>query len=204
MKRLRLFLWVLVGIAVLAVAALLLIEPRLRPTAPGTLQGSTSTGAPGVGGPFTLTGSDGRPFSSTQLAGSPYVIFFGFTNCPDVCPTTLARLTRLRAGIPGGEEKLPIVFVSVDPERDKPEDVGRYSEVFGTPVIGLTGTPAAIDQVKRQFGIYSQKVPADGGGYTVDHTASVLLMDGQGRFVSTISPGESDSVALQKMQRLVA
>lgn len=204
MKRLRLFLWILVGTAALAVLALLLIAPRMRPTAPGSVQSSPSTGATAIGGPFTLTGSDGKPFSSTQLAGSPYVIFFGFTHCPDVCPTTLARLTRLRSQIAGGEEKLPILFVSVDPERDTPEDVGRYSELFGTPVIGLTGTPAGIERVKRQFGVYSRKAPTSDGDYTVDHTASVFLMDGRGRFVSTISPGESDEVALQKLQRLVA
>lgn len=198
MRRLRLFLWVLVALAGVALGAALLLAPRTEPTAPALAE------RPAIGGPFTLTGSDGRPFTSTQLAGSPYVIFFGFTHCPDVCPTTLARLTKLRSQIAQGEEKLPIVFVSVDPERDKPEDVGRYSELFGTPVIGLTGTAAGIEQVKKQFGIYSQKVPSEGGGYTVDHTASVLLMDRQGKLVATISPGESDEVALQKLQRLVA
>lgn len=198
MRRLRLALWLLVGLAAAGFAAALLLQREAGPTA------AEPTGAPTIGGPFTLTGSDGTPFSSTRLSGSPYVIFFGFTHCPHICPTTLARLTKLRGQIPDGERKLPILFVSVDPERDKPQDVGRYSELFGTPVIGLTGTPAAIEQVKKQFGVYSRKVPSSDGNYSVDHTTSVFLMDGQGRFVATISPAEEDAVALQKLQRLTA
>jgi protein SCO1/2 len=196
MKRLRIVLWVLAGIAAVALGLILTLH-RDEPQA-------VSLGAPAIGGPFTLTGSDGKPFSSSRLSGSPYLIFFGFTHCPDVCPTTLARLTRLRAQLPDGERKLPILFVSVDPERDGPQEVGRYSALFGTPVIGLTGSPAAIDRVKKQFGVFSEKVAGEGGDYSVDHSASVFLMDRQGKFLATISPEEGDAVALQKLRRLVA
>ena len=196
MKRLRIILWVLVGIAAIALGLTL----ALRREQPQLINADM----PAIGGPFTLTGSDGKPFSSTQIAGKPYLIFFGFTHCPDVCPTTLARLAKLRAQVPGGESKLPILFVSVDPERDTPREVGRYSQLFGTPVIGLTGSPAAVEKVKKQFGVFSQKVPSEGREYSVDHTASVFLMDGQGRFVATISPEEGDEVALQKLRRLIA
>ena len=156
------------------------------------------------GGPFTLTGVDGQPFSSSDLAGRPYAIFFGFTHCPDVCPTTLARLVRLRTQLAKGQEPFRIVFVTVDPERDGPKELASYVSLFGAPVVGLTGTPSQIVQVKKQFGIFSEKVPDGSGGYTVDHTATVLLFDRDGKFVSTISPEEGDAVAIEKLKRIAA
>jgi protein SCO1/2 len=157
-----------------------------------------------IGGPFTLIGTDGKPFSSTALAGKPYGIFFGFTHCPDVCPTTLARMVKLRNEMGDGDRPFAIVFVTVDPERDGPAEVGKYAELFNSPVIGLTGTPAQIGQAKKQFGIYSRKVPDEDGGYSVDHTAIVLLFDRNGRFTGTIAPEESDDTALAKLKRITA
>ena len=156
-----------------------------------------------MGGPFTLTGSDGKPFSSTSLAGKPYVIFFGFTQCPDVCPLTLGRMVKLRKQMQAGDRPFEILFVSVDPERDGPAEVGKYAELFDSPITGLTGSPAQIDQVKKQFGIFSQKVPGQDGNYSVDHTATVLLFDRQGKFVATIAPEEGDGPALEKLKRMV-
>ena len=103
-----------------------------------------------------------KPFASTRLAGKPFAIFFGFTHCPDVCPTTLARLTRLRRALGQGDEAFQIVFVSVDPERDGPAEVGAYAKLFDTPVIGLTGTPAQVDQVKKQYAVYSAQGAGQG------------------------------------------
>lgn len=191
-KRLRVALWILVAIA--AVGGILL---ALRPPSPADRETSLAT----IGGPFTLTGSDGRPFQSSRLNGKPAAIFFGFTHCPDVCPTTLARLVKLRRQI-GGDEAMSILFISVDPERDGPAEVGSYASLFGAPVTGLTGKPDDIERVKKQFGVFSQKVDQPGGEYSVDHTASVFLMDRDGHFVATLSPEESDAVALQKLQRL--
>ncbi len=157
-----------------------------------------------LGGPFTLTGADGRTFSSAVLAGRPYAIFFGFTHCPDVCPTTLARMAKLRRQLGAGSEPFKLVFVSVDPERDGPAELRNYLSLFRTPIIGLTGTQARIDHAKRQFGIFSQKVPDGSGGFTVDHSAGVLLFDREGKFTSTIVAEESDRVALEKLQRIAA
>ncbi|RST31828.1 SCO family protein [Sphingomonas ginkgonis] len=197
MKRLRILLWALVAVAA-AGAAFLATRPKAPPTTAPPMVTSTS-----FGGPFTLTGADGQPFPSSRLNGKPYAIFFGFTHCPDVCPTTLARLTRLRKAIGTGDEPFRIVFVSVDPERDTPAEVGRYAGLFGTPVIGLTGTPASVERVKKLFGIYSQKV-GSGPDYSVDHTATVLLFDRAGGFAGTISPDEPEASALGKLKRLVA
>lgn len=193
LAKLRLLLWLVVGLA--ALGAIALIWRQSEP------QGARSTALGTIGGPFTLTGVDGRPFASSKLNGKPAAIFFGFTHCPDVCPTTLARLTKLRRQLGQGEEAFSIVLISVDPERDTPADLKEYVTLFDTPVIGLTGTTMQIDQVKKQFGAYSRKVE-QAGGYSVEHTASVFLLDRNGQFVATVSPEEGDQVALDKLKRI--
>ena len=193
--RIRILLWLAV-----TVGAMVLVAILLRPAPPPV----ATTEIASFGGPFTLTGSDGQPFSSARLAGRPYAIFFGFTHCPDVCPTTLARLARLRNSLGKGNDAFAIVFVTVDPERDKTADMGRYAGLFGTPIIGLTGSVAEIERVKKSFGIFSKKVSQSGGGYNVDHTATVLLFDREGKFSSTIAIDEGDGVALEKVKALTA
>ena len=198
MRRLRIFLWVLVAVAAIGAGALMLRGGPTRPEVQSTAAKVS------FGGPFTLVGSDGKPFSSQRLAGRPHAMFFGFTHCPDVCPTTLARMVRLRQQLGKGTDAFDIVFVSVDPERDGPADVGKYAELFGEPIIGLTGSPAQVEQVKKQYGIYSAKVPDSSGGYSVDHTATVLLFGRDGKFDSTISPEEGEQPALDKLRRITA
>ena len=198
MRQVRILVWILVVLA-LAGLAFLMLRPPPQPTA-----SQTNVTPSSFGGPFTLVGSNGQPFESSSLAGKPYAIFFGFTHCPDVCPNTLARLVRLRKELGRGEEALNILFVSVDPERDGPEQVATYEEAFGGPVIALTGSAAQIDKVKKQYGIFSQKAPGESGGYSVDHSASVLLFDRNGDFVATLSPDEQDRPALDKLERITA
>lgn len=157
-----------------------------------------------IGGPFTLTAPDGKTVTDKSLAGKPYVIFFGFTRCPDVCPTSLARMARLRKQLGADGMKFAIVFVSVDPGHDKPADLGRYVALFGTPILGLTGTDAQIEQIKKGYGVYSAKVPQPGGDYTIDHSAAIDLMNARGEFTGTIDFQESDASALEKLRHLVA
>ena len=157
-----------------------------------------------VGGPFTLTGADGKRFSSSTLAGKPYVMFFGFTHCPDVCPTTLARLARLRSQ--ADIDALQIVFISVDPQRDTPAALRTYAALFDTPSVMLTGTPDEIAKVTKQHAVYVAKVPSKEApdDYTMDHSAAALLFDKTGAFVATISPEEPDSMAIAKLKRVAA
>ena len=192
----RLALWVLVGLV--AAGLVVVLWKSAEPQQPVITQESMGT----YGGPFTLTASTGKPFSSAELNGKPSAIFFGFTHCPDVCPTTLARLTKLRRELGKGDDALSIVFISVDPERDTPAELDTYMKLYDTPVIGLTGTPSQIEQVKKQFGIYSRKVAQPGGGYSVDHTATVILLDRNGQFTATLSPEEGSQVALDKLRRI--
>lgn len=199
LRTVRLIVWALVGVAILVLAFLL-----LRPGADGSTR--VEPGLPGftLGGPFTLTGADGKPFSSTELAGKPYAMFFGFTNCPDVCPNTLSRLAQYRQQLGKGDDSFRIVFVSVDGERDTPEAVGAYTKLFDTPIIGLTGSPEQVAQVAKQHAIYHAKVPQPDlpGGYTMDHGAAVLLFDRNGKFTSTIAQEEQSEPALDKLRRI--
>lgn len=195
MKAFRIVIWALVAIA--AVAAGALLWHQSRPRQPEAAATNIS-----FGGPFTLVDSEGKPFASSKLAGRPYAIFFGFTHCPDVCPTTLARLVKLRRQL-GSDDAFQIVFVTVDPERDGPREVGNYASLFGSKIIGLTGSAAQIAQVKKDYGIFSEKV-GSGDNYTVDHTATVLLFDKDQNFRSTISPDDSDAAALAKLKLLSA
>ena len=201
LQRIRLVVWALVALAAIGLAVLL-----LRPT--GDQGSQAAPGMPGftLGGPFTLVGSDGQPFSSQKLAGKPYAVFFGFTHCPDVCPNTLARLAQLRQKLGRGEDSFQIVFITVDPERDTPQAVGAYTQLFDTPIIGLTGSPQQIAQVAKQHAIYHAKVPQPDqpDGYTVDHGAAVLLFDRNGKFTSTIAQEEGNDPALDKLRRITA
>jgi protein SCO1 len=196
MMQVRLLLWLLVAIALASTAALLLI----RSARPQPDQGGSSVDS-SFGGPFTLVGSDGKAFSSSKLIGKPYAIYFGFTRCGDVCPTTLSRMVKLRKEI-GGEDAFNLVFVTIDPTYDGPKQVGQYADLFSSPIVGLTGSPANIEKVKKQFGIYAQAVPNAPMGQEMEHSAVVLLFDRSGRFSSTISPDEPDSDALTKLKRL--
>lgn len=166
-----------------------------------------STAALSFGGPFELTRSDGSVLTDKMLAGRPYAIFFGFTRCPDVCPTTLSRLALLRKKLGVDGDKFDIVFVSVDPERDKPADIGAYVELFGTPIIAATGTDAQLAKIRKGFGVYVKKVPLDpakpDGDYTIDHTAGIFLMDAHGRLSSIIDHHEAEATALDKLRMLV-
>ena len=198
LTQVRLMLWGIVALALLGAAALFLL-PRQQ-TAPEATAGPVKAS---FGGPFTLVGADGQAFSSEALAGKPYAIYFGFTRCGDVCPTTLSRLVKLRREV-ASDQAMNIVFVTIDPKNDGPKEVGQYEGLFNAPIIGLTGSQAQIDQVKKQFGIYAQPVPHAAMGKQMEHTATVLLFDRAGQFAGTITPNETDADALSRMKKLTS
>ena len=194
-KRIRTILWLFVALAALAAAGLWLRAEQIAPA-------PVAAAPVAIGAPFTLTASDGSRFASAGMAGTPYAMFFGFTHCPDVCPTTLARLAKLRRQLPRGDTSFAILFVTVDPERDTPAEMARYAAAFATPIVALTGTPAEIASVTKSFGIYAKKVTQPGGSYSMDHSAATLLFDRSGKFVATIAPDEGDAPALAKLKRI--
>ena len=198
----RKLLWVMAVVAALLGGLLYLGLEKSGAEKPA----STAAALP-FGGPFELTRSNGSALTDKMLAGRPYAIFFGFTRCPDVCPTTLSRLAVWRKQLGEAGEKFDIVFVSVDPERDKPADIGAYVELFGTPIIAATGTQAQLAQIRKGFGVYVKKVPLDPvkpkGDYTIGHTAGIFLMDAKGRLSSIIDHHEAEATALDKLRMLV-
>lgn len=139
-----------------------------------------------IGGPFQLTDQSGQTVTDKNLQGKPTLIFFGFTHCPDICPTTLQVLATARQTLAdNGRGSLPrIVLVSVDPERDTPEILGRYVDYFGAGNLGLTGTLEEIRKLTGGLGIYFEKQPGSDDGYGVDHSGAVLLIDPDGGFHS--------------------
>ena len=198
MKQARLLAWLLVALAAIGILVLYLITSERVQTA----ESSAGPVRTSFGGPFTLIGADGKPFSSEALAGKPYALYFGFTRCGDVCPTTLSRIVKLRREA-ANDQSMRIVFITIDPAYDGPKEVGQYASLFNAPIIGLTGSQSQIQQVKRQFGIYAQPVPNAPMGKEMEHTAIVLLFDRNGQFVSTISPDEPDEDARAKIKKLV-
>ena len=151
-------------------------------------------------GEYTLDGTDGTAFTEASLVGRPSAVFFGFTHCPDVCPTTLGDVSAWQEDL-GGAAALQVFFISVDPARDTLDYLAEY--VGWVPgVVGVTGNEGEVDKALQSFKIYAEKVPTD-DGYTVDHAASVLLFDDQGRFVETIRYQEDHEVALEKVRRLL-
>jgi protein SCO1/2 len=188
-------LWVIVALAAIGAAALVLIPKETTPQAP--TPGKTS-----FGGPFTLVDGNGQPFSSEKLSGKPYAMYFGFTRCGDVCPTTLQRLAKLRKKA-GQEDAMNIVFVTIDPEHDGPKEVGQYAQLFNTPIIGLTGSKGQIDEVKKRYGIFAEPAAHPMAGKEMEHTATVLLFDRDGKLAGTITQDESDASALESIKGLI-
>ena len=140
--------------------------------------------ASAVGGPFKLIDQNGRTVTEQDMMGKPFLVFFGFTHCPDVCPTTLFDISEVFRKLGPDAARAAAVFITVDPERDTPEAMKSYLSSFDPHLLGLTGDEAAVDGVIKTYRAYSKKVPNPDGSYTMDHTALVYLMDKDGRFVA--------------------
>lgn len=156
-----------------------------------------------VGGPFTLTSQTGETFDSATLEGQPYVVFFGFSHCPEVCPTTLYELSRDLKALDPESKDLRVLFVTVDPERDTPAFLADYVANFDPRILGLTGTPEQIAATAKRFHVFYERVPTSDGSYTMNHTALAFLMDRKGRFFGTLDYEEGDEVKLEKLRRLL-
>jgi protein SCO1/2 len=156
------------------------------------------------GAPFALVDQKGTQVTEAAFRGHPSVVFFGFTHCPEVCPTTLVEMDSWLKKLGDEGKEIRAYFVSVDPERDTPEIMNTYVSNVSDRVTGITGEPEKVAAMAKSFGIYSRKVPLEGGDYTMDHTASVLLLDRNGGFFGTIAYGENADTAAAKLKRLVA
>lgn len=200
MRAFRLVLWGLVALVVLGMGAFLTLS-YLR----GTDDGGQlySEGVTAVGGSFSLVRADtSQPVTEADFADKPKAIFFGFTYCPDVCPTTLFELSTYLDELGPLADNFHTLMVTVDPERDTPEFLNEYVGAFHDDIIGLTGDRESIDDVVANYRVYARRVELDDGDYTMDHTASIFLMNQQDELIGTIAYQEDPQTALAKLERL--
>ena len=165
----------LLGLCILGTALVLTLSP------------SAQTPASAVGGAFSLIDQTGKPVTEKDVAGRPYLVFFGFTHCPDVCPTTLFQLSEVLKALGDQGRDLRALFITVDPERDTPASLKEYLSSFDPQDHGADGQPEAVDAAVRTFRAFARKVPTKDGDYTMEHSAYVYLMDGRHRLIGTVN-----------------
>ncbi|QEE09506.1 SCO family protein [Bartonella kosoyi] len=164
-----------------------------------------------LGDDFTLTDSNGQTVTQADVRSKPSVIFFGFTMCPEICPTTLMNLDRWLTALGPKADKLGIWFVTVDPERDTPEALHEYLSNFTNKIIGISGEPEKVHKMVNSFNIFAEKVPGTDGNYTYDHTAAIFLLKKGGKLAGIIpyEPTEDDNelkdeIAIERLKKLVS
>lgn len=194
MNQIRIALWVLAGVAAIALPIAYMSRTPVA---------ERSTGIASVGGPFVLSAASGGEFDSKALAGKPFAVFFGFTHCPDICPTTTAEMSGFLGELGDKAKDFTVLFVTVDPARDTAETLKDYLSSFDPRIVGLTGPQEKIDAMLRGYGAIATRVELDGGNYTMDHTASVFLYGSDGKLVSTLDYKENPAVKLKKIENLL-
>ncbi|MBV8778600.1 MAG: SCO family protein [Alphaproteobacteria bacterium] len=187
--------------AALVLLAGVLIAMALRDEAKGVAGGPL---AAAIGGKFSLVDQNGKPFTDTDLKGKWQLVFFGYTHCPDVCPTALNDLSLALDQLGEAKKNVGIVFISVDPERDTPAVLKSYVESFGGPIEALTGTPAEVSQAAKDYKVYYAKHPRPDGGYDMDHSALIYIVDPQGRFTATFTPDDTADAMAARLRKLLS
>lgn len=191
-RRVLLLLAAFVAGAVVIVASAL----ALLPQGPTAVSGQTA-----IGGSFELTDQDGRKVTQETFAGAPTLVFFGFTHCPDICPTSLFEMSQLFEELGPDARKVTGLFITVDPERDTAEVMKSYLGSFHPSIQGLTGTPEQIAATIKAYRVYAKKVPTQDGDYTMDHTAIIYLMDKDGTFVAPFNLKRPPAEAAADLRR---
>ena len=180
-----------IGLVGLCIAAFVVLVPK-------TQEAGTSS----VGGPFALTNQDGQRVTERDYAGRTHLVFFGFTHCPDVCPTTLQQIGDVLQALGPKGKDVRALFIAVDPERDTPEALKTYLASFDPRIVGLTGSADEVNAAVKAYRAYVRKVPTKDGDYTMEHTALVYVMNGQNRFLNALNlarPPEAAAAELAKM-----
>jgi protein SCO1 len=202
-SRKALLLALLIGLAAgIMTAVVIALVPGGPP--PGPTTAPASTGRAAIGGPFSLTDGSGQAVTEKDFAGKPMLVFFGFTNCPDVCPAGLQVLAAALDRLGDKAQGVSPLFITVDPERDTPELVGKYAKSFHPRIVGLSGTPEQVAAVVKAYRVYARKQPSEGSAaeYNMDHSSFFYLMDANGAYVKhfphSVDPAElADDVSAQ-------
>jgi len=186
-------------VIVTAFTASLLVGLLVMLWAMGGVRGVTAPAA--IGGQFQLTDQSGAAVTEKDLQGKPTLIFFGFTHCPDVCPTSLFEISEVLRAMGKDADRVNAYFISVDPERDNAAAMKDYLSSFDPHLRGLTGDPASVQKVISEYRVYAKKVPLKDGDYTMDHTALIYLMDRDGKFVSPFNVNRKPEEAATDLKR---
>ena len=198
--RFALIAVVMAGLLIVAASGLFVYGLRQNPKgAAATLLGGS------IGGPFHLIDQNGKPFGDADLKGKWHLVFFGYTHCPDVCPTTLNEISLAleKLGKPERDD-VGVVFISVDPERDTPAVLKSYVQSFDAPITALSGSDAAVAEAAKAYHVYYAKHPRDDGGYDMDHSAVVYVMDPKGRFTATFTPDATATAIAARLHKLLS
>lgn len=197
--------WIIVLIAIATSLGLWLgLRPPAAPAAPAYAAFSAYPAARSLS-PFRLDGSDGQPVDGARLAGRHQLVFFGFTHCPDVCPTSLAALREVDRGLAAAKlsGKVGFLFVSVDPERDDLATLGRYAAYFSPNILSATADHDRLGALTREMGVLYVKEQTDSPDYNVDHSAAIFVLDPNGRLIGRFSPPLDPAKMLADLQRIV-
>ena len=161
------------------------------------------TGAAGIGGPFRLRGADGREVTDADFRGRWMLVYFGYTRCPDACPTALQDMANAVDSLDAGTRaKVAMLFITVDPERDTPAVVQDYVGAFAAPIVGLSGTPDQVAGAAKAYRVYYAKHPKAGGEYDMDHSSIIYVMDPRGRFVANFTHETAPDAIAAKLRTL--
>jgi protein SCO1/2 len=189
----------LAALLVVAAGALMAFALRERPQGvAGTLLASA------IGGPFQLVDQNGRAFSEADLKGKWHLVFFGYTHCPDTCPTTLNEIALALERLGKDRKSVGIVFITIDPARDTPAVLKSYADSFDAPIAALTGSEAAVAQAARAYRVYYARHPREDGGYDMDHSAVIYVMDPEGRFTASLTPDSGADAIAARLAKLLS
>jgi protein SCO1 len=178
----------LIAVALVGLAAFMLTNPSERPRAAL------------IGGPFALEDGGGETVSDQTLKGRPFLVYFGYTHCPDVCPTELARISDILGKM--GDKPIPALFITVDPERDPPKVMQDYVSSFNPAIVGLSGSPQAVEAAEKTFRVFARKGQKQpDGDYSMDHSSIVYLMDKNGAFVEAFNVERSPDDAAKDLAK---
>jgi protein SCO1/2 len=186
---------------ILVVAAGVLLALALRET-PRGVAGTALASA--IGGPFHLIDQNGKPVSDADLKGKWQLVFFGYTHCPDACPTALNEISLALDRLGMKRAEVEVVFITVDPERDTPDALKSYVQSFDAPIIALTGSPDAVAQAAKAYRVFYAKHPRPDGDYDMDHSAVIYVMNPDGRFTATFTPDSSADAIAQRLEKLIS
>jgi protein SCO1/2 len=198
-QRFALVAIVFAGVLVIAAGVLLALALRETP------RGAAGTAlASAIGGQFQLIDQNGKPFSDANLKGKWHLIFFGYTHCPDACPTALNEMSLALDRLGMKRDEVGVVFITVDPERDTPEALKSYVQSFDAPIVALTGSPEAVAQAAKAYRVFYARHPRADGDYDMDHSAVIYVMNPEGRFTATFTPDSSADAIVQRLQKLIS